>query len=477
MRLPFVTLIGLALGACSIIPAYTAANKCGPTAASCPDAPAGAAITVESTRATRQLTPGDLHKGVFVGIALSGGGARAANFSAAVLLELQRLGLLDYASALSSVSGGSMTAAYYGLFGSDPARWNPQVIRERFRIDFQTHWIVWWFNPWNIVRYWTTDFDRSDIMKNVFDFYLFDDERRSTPLRFRDMGRTGPRILINATSLPRVGRFVFTDETFADLGSRLDSYPVSHAVMASGAFPGAFHNVTLHDFNRRMLRDDEGSRGRDRSSRHPQYNHLYDGGPSDNLGADALVDVVEALRPAGGCFLLLVDAYPYHVGKGARQRDSRGFLDFFVDENLSDASDVFLTLRRIAQLQRLGYPPDKKPGEQRLWDYRDREGRFVCRVWHLTFQSLVERAALPQQQRAVTKQAAATMLRERLLHLRQANRIPTRYRLEGPRGMSAEEVQTLLFEAAAYLVREDDVTLARTCAWFRKRDLEACRAP
>ncbi|MDB5322985.1 MAG: uncharacterized protein JWN40_4616, partial [Phycisphaerales bacterium] len=60
--------------------------------------------------------------GWFVGLAISGGGSRSANFSAAVMFELQRLGLLEKVDAISSVSGGSMTAAYYCL--SADRDWN-----------------------------------------------------------------------------------------------------------------------------------------------------------------------------------------------------------------------------------------------------------------------------------------------------------------------------------------------------------------
>src|SRR5262245_41426844 len=44
--------------------------------------------------------------GHFVGIAISGGGLRSANFSAACMFQLQRLGLLDHVDYISSVSGG-----------------------------------------------------------------------------------------------------------------------------------------------------------------------------------------------------------------------------------------------------------------------------------------------------------------------------------------------------------------------------------
>ena len=53
--------------------------------------------------------------GYFVGLAISGGGSRSANFSAACMFQLQRLGVLQRVDYISSVSGGSLTAAYYCL--------------------------------------------------------------------------------------------------------------------------------------------------------------------------------------------------------------------------------------------------------------------------------------------------------------------------------------------------------------------------
>ncbi|MEE8514761.1 MAG: patatin-like phospholipase family protein, partial [Gammaproteobacteria bacterium] len=63
---------------------------------------------------------------LLVGLAFSGGGTRAAAFSYGVLetmaevtvrWEGRELRLLDEIDTISSVSGGSFTAAYYGLFG------------------------------------------------------------------------------------------------------------------------------------------------------------------------------------------------------------------------------------------------------------------------------------------------------------------------------------------------------------------------
>lgn len=419
-----------ALTGCAIVPLYTAANEKRDGA-------------VAPTRATLRVAD-DLRDRPFVGIAMSGGGARAANFAAAVLLELEELGMLQHASVISSVSGSSLTAAYYGLFARDRDRWSREAVRERFLTDFQTHWLVWWFNPWNVVRYWSTRFDRSDIMKQVFDTYLF--EGRT----FADMGGRGPRILINATSLPEVKRFVFTDEALEALGSRLDRYRLSHAVMASGAFPGAFHNVTLENF-----------------ARAGRYEHLFDGGPSDNLGVEALEDLLRVVRPPA-CFLFIVDAYPYQIHKGARQPDTRSVLDYAVDQNVSDAADVFLTLRRQATLRELGYARDRQPGEVPHWVWRS-DG-FTCEVWHFTFQSFVLREG--EMARRAESGTSVRNVRRQLERLRRVNQIPTRYRLEGisggPGQSSEKAVQSLLFQAATHLVREDPEPLRSACAWFAK---------
>ncbi len=50
-----------------------------------------------------------------IGIALSGGGYRAAAYHIGTLRALHRLGVLDKVDVISSVSGGSITSAYYAL--------------------------------------------------------------------------------------------------------------------------------------------------------------------------------------------------------------------------------------------------------------------------------------------------------------------------------------------------------------------------
>jgi predicted acylesterase/phospholipase RssA len=78
-------------------------------------------------------------------------------------------------------------------------------------------------------------------MKEVVDSNLV------THKTFGDMGSGLPRILINATTLTDRKRFVFSEERFKALNSRIDTFPVANAVMASSAVPAAFHDMTLRD--------------------------------------------------------------------------------------------------------------------------------------------------------------------------------------------------------------------------------------
>jgi NTE family protein len=228
-----LSLLAAGLAGCVSLPFYTSANQPLPAIGAPPP-----------TRATLHLHGSDLPGGTFIGVALSGGGSRAANFSAAVLFELGRLGLLpDHVSAISSVSGSSLTAAYYGLNGRRPDRWNPDRLKTLLLTNFEVPWILRWFLPHNMFRYVVTDFDRSNILRGVFDDVLFHGRT------FDNMGAHAPKIIINAAALGSVPvAFQFTEERFRELGSRLDTYPVSAAVVASGAFPGAFHPVTLRNY-------------------------------------------------------------------------------------------------------------------------------------------------------------------------------------------------------------------------------------
>ena len=122
--------------------------------------------------------------------------------------------------------------------------------------------------------------------------------RRSADLPLR------PKLLLNATTRNDHTRFTFTDETFQRMHSTLARYHVANAVNASSAFPGAFDDVTLEQYGMEA----------------PRYVHLYDGGPMDNLGVQAMTEYLQravagrALNDKDlfpeGCVIFVVDATP-----------------------------------------------------------------------------------------------------------------------------------------------------------------------
>jgi predicted acylesterase/phospholipase RssA len=251
-------------------------------------------IRPSTTRST--TTPGSVdpnNDGYFVGIAISGGGSRSANFSAACMFQLRRLGLLQRADYLSSVSGGSLTAAYYCL--SNDEEWNTANVQRKLTHHFATDMILTVSMPWNWLPLTFTDWDRSDVMASSFQKVLF--SRSGKPLTFADLRPDRPHLLINATDLQSGKPFIFCDEAFDQINSDLGTYPIAHAVAASSAVPVLLHQVTLRDFNTIFK----------------QYRHLVDGGVVDNLGVKTLVETYRAqvkasngtAYPRGAVFILL----------------------------------------------------------------------------------------------------------------------------------------------------------------------------
>lgn len=252
--------------------------------------------------------------GVFFGIAISGGGSRSANFSAACLFELERLGLLQRADYISSVSGGSLTAAYYCLSGR---AWNPANVQQKLTQSFATDVVIRNVLPWNFLALMFTHWDRSDLLADSFREKLF--SRGGRALTFADLRTDRPHLLINATDLQTGKSFVFSNESFDELNSDLSSYPIAHAVAASSAVPVLLHHVTLRDY----------------STTYKTYRHLLDGGVSDNLGIRTLADMYQAhtapFREGGG-------QNPYPRGAVFIVIDARTHFD----AKLSDKADIGL---------------------------------------------------------------------------------------------------------------------------------------
>lgn len=241
-------------------------------------------------------------------LSFSGGGTRAAALSYGVLEGLRDttimvdgkpVRLLDEVDYISSVSGGSFTAAYYGLHGDG--------IFETFEEDFllrdvQKHLFWGVFNPVE----WFRQGGRTEMAINYYNEAVFKDAT------FADMRvKDGPLILINASDLGGGVRFSFIQEYFNLVCSDLDSFPVAKAVAASSAVPIVFLPVVLENHAdcdlsnlpwlanaRQAAKGDplirEMTDGVDSlldKEKRP-YIHLVDGGITDNLGLHALYDII-----------------------------------------------------------------------------------------------------------------------------------------------------------------------------------------
>ncbi len=148
-------------------------------------------------------------------LTFSGGGTRAAALAYGVLEVLSESvvefdgrsrRLVDEIDIVSAVSGGSVTAAYFGLHGTEIFDdFETRFLRRNVQGALTRRFLA----PWNWPRLLSPYFGRGDIAAEYFDKALFDGAT------FADMGRrNGPAILINATDISNGTRMSFSQESF-----------------------------------------------------------------------------------------------------------------------------------------------------------------------------------------------------------------------------------------------------------------------
>ncbi|WP_233864057.1 patatin-like phospholipase family protein [Paraburkholderia adhaesiva] len=447
----------------------SSAPKCGSQSAGTP-----VVQPDNQTRGTDIVKATELSDGTFVGIALSGGGSRAANFSAAVLYYLKEAAIFDpaHAAIISSVSGGSLTAAYFAVYGDAGLI----TVKQKMFQDFQSSWEARWFYPGNVVRYWFTPMSRTDIMAGVFDEKLLGGKW----VTYGDLPGTMPKIVLNSTSAMQ-NRFSFTDTSFNRLYARLGDFPIAYAAAASAAFPAAFSSVALRDYSP--------SNGSPLSSEsRDSYVHVFDGGPSDNLGVDAIqqgILTVGRKTTAKSCLMIIVDAYPDESDEEPHTPDTRGLFGRLIDQNAMWAMDTLLTQRRLDTLRELDYWNNSQtsgssfsvnsplkvrnlvsgkpailntdpPGNRSVWVADIQNSRNVCTIWHLTFDHL------PILSRDDSFSRTEPALPEKMVRIATiANSTPTLFYLKPYRNLDSATVQNAIFCAAKILVTKDQQALDR----------------
>jgi len=244
-------------------------------------------------------------------LAFSGGGMRASTLSYGVLKELKQTEvgapgtlhpLLDDVSLISSVSGGSFTAAYYALWGDRTfVDFEPCFLKKRV----QTGLLLQVLAPWNQIRLASPKFDRSDLAAEYYDHLLF----KCATFGDLETNTRRPFLSLNTTDIASGARFEFTQDEFDLLRSDLSQFPISRAVAASSAFPVYLTPVVLKNYSagrpapepnwtKSILEDPAASsrmkyvamQAQSYTDEHRRFVHLLDGGLSDNLGLRGALD-------------------------------------------------------------------------------------------------------------------------------------------------------------------------------------------
>ena len=231
-----------------------------------------------------------------IGLALSGGGYRAAAYHIGTLRALNRLGILDKVDVISAVSGGSITAAYYALHKDNYEKFESSFIKKLQRgvlcstiiylllvlsisllIGFLLGW--WLVIPEVIILLicWYQILPVSYFIERSYNRLFFQKRKLS------DLPQS-PVIAINATDVANGKLYTFSQlkmggYTYYQNGDYTTSpfdhaqFPIAKAVMASSCVPFAFSPIKI---------------SREFCKENTEIPILIDGGLYDNQGTHKL---------------------------------------------------------------------------------------------------------------------------------------------------------------------------------------------
>lgn len=255
-----------------------------------------------------------MKEGKKIGLSLSGGGYRATIYHLGTLRKLKEMNILDKVDIISTISGGSITGAYYGLKGHDFDTFDKGLINIvkksmirgiffsfRFLIIIASLSLVlcsiillsftnyaWFSTPlllisvFIIIRYQFKIFPVSRIINRLYSKWFFDGKK------LKDFNKV-PLIAINATNVETGRPFTFSKNKMSDSSYEYpqngetpirflpDEFPISLAVAASTCVPFAFTPIYIE---KKFYKDEN-----DFSKIRPC---LIDGGVYDNQGIHKL---------------------------------------------------------------------------------------------------------------------------------------------------------------------------------------------
>jgi NTE family protein len=202
----------------------------------------------------RSIDPANPDRPVIL-MTFSGGGSRAAALAEAVLREMSQT---SYAAAdgrhvmtedvklISSVSGGSVTSAWFGLHRGPS---HPDGDLDDLRADFLTkdNMAALELDAVNPITWFglvTGSITRIEAEEALFDERLY---HGATLAELNQPGR--PFIVLNTTDMAGGETFALMPRRFDDVCSSYDALPVATAVSASAAFPILLTPVGFRDYS------------------------------------------------------------------------------------------------------------------------------------------------------------------------------------------------------------------------------------
>jgi predicted acylesterase/phospholipase RssA len=322
----------------------------------------------------------DANGDLLVGLAMSGGGSRAAAFAVGALealaeIPVERSGTrrsaLEHVQYISSVSGGSLAAGYF--VARKPPRTEPvlagsalspayaaffkeykSAVQQDFELAAAGRQLLFFraFNPTKLAY----------SLAEVWDEQFFHGMTFAA-LHAREKAGDSPRLLLNGTSYNSGRRFVFTTLpaadfeydfvdlllgdlmrrqqgitpegadvirrnletarqqflplTFEQIGADHRTLPLSLAVVSSASFPPVVGPVTY------------------RVGGKAPYQHVGDGGLFDNLGTESLTTLFLKKIPRGSprrALIIVIDAaFPFTAGQPGLDGNPQGFELFKTD--------------------------------------------------------------------------------------------------------------------------------------------------
>lgn len=312
----------------------------------------------------------------FFAVAVSGGGSRAAVFSSAVMEELYKQvklpdgrSIIDEIDYISSVSGGSLSMAYYCM-NKPNVDSSHRDLYERFfdtyrddmRINIEGNLVK---NLFQFYKFFLNSEEAGLLLKQSFDKLYFNGQKFDE-LGKRQINGWCPTLIMNGTVMDTGARFLFTTLT----KENFDTAPpnIAEKLSRTGFGKSEFHfsgdliGITLCDDIGLSISDMEVSRGVAASASVPlllgpivlkdqklstedrdYFVHVSDGGINDNQGITTIMQILTdrlVESPAGkyrGGLVIIIDSNQ-SIDPAKSMGSVRGFKAFETAERAMNIS-------------------------------------------------------------------------------------------------------------------------------------------